>query len=52
MLGHTSVTTSQYYWRWKGIHYRMHPDNVQCLAVADLAECGELLKNFFRARRG
>ena len=30
----TSVTTSQYYWQWKGIHYRMHPDNVDCLAAA------------------
>jgi len=30
----TSVTTSPYYWQSKGIHYRMHPDNVRCLEVA------------------
>lgn len=40
----TSVTTSQYYWRWKGIHYRMHPDNVRCLAAAQ-PDCCLLANN-------
>ncbi|MGH8502779.1 MAG: CapA family protein [Gammaproteobacteria bacterium] len=30
----TSVTTSGSYWRAKGIHYRMHPRNIECLTVA------------------
>jgi poly-gamma-glutamate capsule biosynthesis protein CapA/YwtB (metallophosphatase superfamily) len=35
----TSVTTSDTPWPGKGIHYRMHPDNVDCLAVAKLDVC-------------
>lgn len=27
----TSITRSDQYWSGKGIHYRMHPDNVTCL---------------------
>jgi poly-gamma-glutamate capsule biosynthesis protein CapA/YwtB (metallophosphatase superfamily) len=40
----TSVTTSQYHWQWKGIHYRMHPDNVDCLAAAQ-PDCCLLANN-------
>lgn len=32
----TSVTRSDTPWPDKGIHYRMHPDNVECLTVAGL----------------
>jgi poly-gamma-glutamate synthesis protein (capsule biosynthesis protein) len=35
----TSVTTSGTHWRGKGIHYRMHPDNVSCLTVAGVDCC-------------
>jgi len=35
----TSVTRSNDYWRWKGIHYRMHPANVGCLTAAALDCC-------------
>ena len=35
----TSVTTSERYWRDKGIHYRMHPRNVPCLQMADIDCC-------------
>jgi len=35
----TSVTRSNDYWRWKGIHYRMHPANVSCLTAAALDCC-------------
>ncbi len=30
----TSVTTSDEFWPGKGIHYRMHPQNVDCLTAA------------------
>jgi poly-gamma-glutamate capsule biosynthesis protein CapA/YwtB (metallophosphatase superfamily) len=30
----TSITRSDDYWPGKGIHYRMHPDNVACLQAA------------------
>src|SRR5262245_7497280 len=30
----TSVTTSDDFWLGKGIHYRMHPQNVACLTAA------------------
>ncbi|NMT62079.1 CapA family protein [Marinobacter orientalis] len=30
----TSITTSQTPWPGKGIHYRMHPDNIGCLEAA------------------
>jgi poly-gamma-glutamate capsule biosynthesis protein CapA/YwtB (metallophosphatase superfamily) len=35
----TSVTRSEDYWRGKGIHYRMHPENVGCLTVAEIDCC-------------
>ena len=35
----TAVTTSGAAWPDKGIHYRMHPDNVPCLAAARLDCC-------------
>ncbi|MEE8550841.1 MAG: CapA family protein [Gemmatimonadota bacterium] len=35
----TSVTTSDQHWRGKGIHYRMHPANVPCLAAAGIDCC-------------
>ena len=35
----TSVTRSEDYWRDKGIHYRMHPENVGCLTAAGMDLC-------------
>lgn len=35
----TSVTTSGDFWPGKGIHYRMHPANVACLAAARVDVC-------------
>ena len=35
----TSVTRSDGYWPDKGIHYRMHPDNVSCITVAHIDCC-------------
>jgi poly-gamma-glutamate synthesis protein (capsule biosynthesis protein) len=35
----TSVTESDDYWRGKGIHYRMSPLNVPCLAAARIDVC-------------
>ena len=35
----TSVTTSDAYLRGKGIHYRMHPENVGCLTAAGVDVC-------------
>lgn len=35
----TSVTTSDDAWRRKGIHYRMHPENISCLKTADIDCC-------------
>ncbi len=35
----TSITRSDDYWRGKGINYRMHPDNVQCLTAARIDVC-------------
>ena len=35
----TSITRSNDYWRGKGIHYRMHPDNVPCLTAARIDCC-------------
>lgn len=40
----TAVTTSSDYAREKGIHYRMHPDNVACLEAAGL-DCCTLANN-------
>lgn len=35
----TSVTTSSDFWPGKGIHYRMHPQNVDCLTAAGIHLC-------------
>ena len=35
----TSITRSDDYWRDKGIHYRMHPDNVPCIGAARIDCC-------------
>jgi poly-gamma-glutamate synthesis protein (capsule biosynthesis protein) len=35
----TAVTTSERHWRGKGIHYRMHPANVPCIAAAAVDCC-------------
>jgi poly-gamma-glutamate capsule biosynthesis protein CapA/YwtB (metallophosphatase superfamily) len=35
----TSVTRSDDHWPDKEIHYRMHPDNVQCLTAASIDVC-------------
>jgi poly-gamma-glutamate capsule biosynthesis protein CapA/YwtB (metallophosphatase superfamily) len=35
----TSVTQNDEYWRGKGIHYRMHPENVGCLTAARVDVC-------------
>ena len=35
----TSVTTSNDYWEGKGIHYRMHPENIPCLTAAEIDYC-------------
>lgn len=40
----TSVTTSDDYWRGKGINYRMHPANIPCLEAAGI-ECCALANN-------
>jgi len=40
----TAVTTSAEAWPHKGIHYRMHPDNVSCLAAAHI-DCCTLANN-------
>lgn len=36
----TSITTSEDYWRGKGINYRMHPENIECLTAARVDGCG------------
>jgi poly-gamma-glutamate synthesis protein (capsule biosynthesis protein) len=35
----TAVTTSDRQWRGKGIHYRMHPGNLPCIAAAAVDCC-------------
>jgi poly-gamma-glutamate capsule biosynthesis protein CapA/YwtB (metallophosphatase superfamily) len=35
----TSVTRSATYWKGKGIHYRMHPENLACLTAAGIDVC-------------
>ncbi len=35
----TSVTTSNDYWKNKGINYRMHPKNIACLSSAHIDFC-------------
>jgi poly-gamma-glutamate synthesis protein (capsule biosynthesis protein) len=36
----TSITVNDDYWRGKGINYRMHPANVDCLTAARIDVCG------------
>lgn len=36
----TAVTTASHAWPGKGIHYRMHPANVDCLTAARIDCCG------------
>jgi poly-gamma-glutamate synthesis protein (capsule biosynthesis protein) len=36
----TSVTSSDDAWPGKGIHYRMHPQNIGCIAAAKIDYCG------------
>jgi len=35
----TSITRSNSYWRGKGIHYRMSPQNVRCIPAAGIDVC-------------
>jgi len=35
----TSITRSDDYWKFKGIHYRMNPDNIACLTAAGIDFC-------------
>jgi len=35
----TSITKNEDYWKNKGIHYRMHPDNIACLTAAKIDFC-------------
>ncbi|MGZ8196552.1 MAG: CapA family protein, partial [Methylosarcina sp.] len=35
----TAVTTSSDFWPGKGIHYRMHPENIPCLTAAGIDCC-------------
>lgn len=35
----TSITCSEEFWPGKGIHYRMHPENVACLTAAGIDVC-------------
>lgn len=35
----TSITTNEYYWPHKGINYRMHPKNIECISAADIDFC-------------
>lgn len=40
----TAVTKSDDHWAGKGIHYRMHPDNVECITSAEI-DCCALANN-------
>ena len=35
----TSVTKREDYWKEKGIHYRMHPENIDCITAAKIDVC-------------
>jgi poly-gamma-glutamate synthesis protein (capsule biosynthesis protein) len=35
----TSITKSNDYWKGKGIHYRMHPENIPIITVAQIDFC-------------
>ncbi len=40
----TAVTGSDDYWKGKGIHYRMHPENIDCIRTAKI-DCCSLANN-------
>ena len=40
----TAVTTSDDYWKGKGINYRMHPENIPCITAAKI-DCCALANN-------
>ncbi len=40
----TAITQSDDFWQGKGIHYRMHPENVRCLTAAEI-DCCALANN-------
>lgn len=40
----TAITSSDDYWPGKGIHYRMHPGNIECLTAAGI-DCCALANN-------
>jgi poly-gamma-glutamate synthesis protein (capsule biosynthesis protein) len=35
----TAITSAETYWPGKGIHYRMHPQNINCLSAAGINGC-------------
>ena len=35
----TSVTRSDDYWKWKEVHYRMNPENIDCITTAKIDVC-------------
>jgi len=35
----TAITQSETYWKGKGIHYRMHPNNLPCITAARIDCC-------------
>ena len=35
----TSVTKSSDYWKGKGVHYRMNPENIECITSAKIDVC-------------
>jgi poly-gamma-glutamate capsule biosynthesis protein CapA/YwtB (metallophosphatase superfamily) len=35
----TSITGSGDYWKWKEVHYRMHPENINCITAARIDVC-------------
>jgi poly-gamma-glutamate synthesis protein (capsule biosynthesis protein) len=35
----TSVTRSDDHWKWKEVHYRMHPENIDCITAARIGVC-------------
>jgi len=35
----SSVTQSDDYWKGKEIHYRMHPENIDCITAANIDVC-------------
>src|SRR5437867_3868130 len=35
----TAITSAETPWRGKGIHYRMHPQNIGCLSAARITAC-------------